>query len=233
MKDQLRMLIELQELEQQKRVVAARKGKIDVEEVRLLWQEIRLLMQGLAADREKLAGLEKASAARERDLAVLTRQCQDMEKKLYGGEITNLKEIEQVRARCESLRREIGQRENDAVAGLEECERLAAKVAGAEAGLLTKKRLHAEKQQHAAQEAARSDAEIAALEESSRTLTAGIDPPLLAQFRDLARRLPQPVAKVTGGVCGGCRRSLPTSHASKAQAKVVYCDNCGRMLLVE
>jgi predicted nucleic acid-binding Zn-ribbon protein len=233
MKDQLRMLVELQGMEQQKRVAVARKDKIDVEEVRLLWQEIRLLTQGLTADREKLAGLEKACAARERDLAVLTRQCQDMEKKLYGGEITNLKEIEQVRTRCESLRREIGQRENDAVAGLEECERLAAKVSGAEAGLLNKKRLHAEKQQHAAQVAARSDAEIAALEESCRTLVARIDPPLLGQFRDLARRLPQPVARVTDGVCGGCRRSLPTSQASKAQARIVHCDNCGRILLVE
>ncbi len=233
MKDQLRMLVELQGMEQQKRVAAARKAKIDVEEVRLLWQEIRLLMQGLAADREQLAGLERACAARERDLAALTGQCQDLEKKLYGGEITNIKEIEQVRARCESLRREIGQRENDAVAGLEECERLAARVAGAEAGLQNKKRLHAEKQQHAAQVAARSDAEIAALEEGCRDLAARIAPPLLGQFRDLARRLPQPVAKVTGGICGGCRRSLPTSQAGKAQTKIVHCDNCGRMLLFE
>lgn len=233
MKDQLGMLSELQVLEEQKRLIGGRKEKISVEEVRLLWQEVRLLAQGLAADRERLTALEAAGANRERELTLLTRQCQDLEKKLYGGEITSVKEIEQVRDRCDSLRRDIGRREDDAVAGLEECERLAAKVTAAEAVLQGKKRLHAEKQHLVTQEAARSDAELAGIEERCRALTARLDPGLLRMFRELARKLPRPVAKVAGGVCGGCRRSLPTNQLAQAKEKLMYCDNCGRILLIE
>jgi predicted nucleic acid-binding Zn-ribbon protein len=233
MKDQLGVLCELQVLEQQKRAAAGRKEKIDVEEVRLLWQDVRLLTQELAADRDKLAALEKTCVDREKELTALTRQCQDLEKKLYGGEITNVKEIEQVRARCDSLRRDIARRENDAVVGIEDCERLTAKIVGEEAGLHEKKRLHAEKQHLVAQEAARSDAELAGLDERCRNLTARIDPAILRLFRDLARKLPQPVARVAGGVCGGCRRSLPTNQTVLAREKIMYCDNCGRILYVE
>ncbi|HWQ61718.1 MAG TPA: C4-type zinc ribbon domain-containing protein, partial [Negativicutes bacterium] len=233
MKNQLGVLCQLQVLEQQKRAAGGRKEKISVEEVRLLWQDVRQLTQGLAADREKLAALEKTCADCEKELTALTRQCQDFEKKLYGGEITNVKEIEQVRTRCESLRCEIGQRENDAVAALEDCERLTAKIAGDEASLHEKKRLHAEKQQLVTQEAARSDAELAGLEERCRALTAKLDPAILRLFRELARKLPQPVARVTDGICGGCRRSLPTNQIVKAKEKIMYCDNCGRILFVE
>ncbi len=233
MKDQLAMLSELQVLERQKREAAGRKENISVDEVRLLWQDIRLLSQTMAADREKLAGLEKTCAVREAELTALARHCEELEKKLYRGEITNIKEIEQVRTRCEALRNDIGRRENDAVAGIEECELLAAKIVGDEAALQAKKRLHAERQQHVTHEAARSDAELAGLEERCRALADRVDPALLRQFRELARKLPQPVAKVAGGVCGGCRRSIPTGQLAKGDDKTLYCDNCGRILLVE
>ena len=233
MKDQLSMLSELQVLERQKREATGRKEKISVDEVRLLWQDIRLLSQGVAADREKLAGLEKACAVREAELTALARHCEELEKKLYCGEITNIKEIEQVRMRCQALRNDISRRENDAVADIEECELLADKIAGDEAALQAKKRLHAEKQQHVTHEAARSDAELAGLEERCRTLCGMVDPALLRQFRELARKLPQPVAKVAGGICGGCRRSIPTGQLARGNDKPLYCDNCGRILLVE
>ena len=233
MKDQLRMLCELQAVEQQKRAIAGRKEKISGEEARLLWQEIRLLTQDIAAGREKAAGLEKTCARREADLSVLIRQCQQLEEKLYGGQIANIKEIEQVRARCESLRRDIAQRENEAVAVMEELEKVGAKLAGDEERLQEKKRRHAEKQQRMTQEAARCDAELAGLEDRGRALGEQIDQVLLRQFSELGRKIPQPVARVEAGVCGGCRRSIPTAQAAQAQVKLIYCDNCGRMLFVE
>ena len=233
MKDQLRLLDELQALEKQKQAVAGRKARIDAEGVRLLWQEIRGLTQELTADREKLAGIEATCARHEADLEDHTRQCRTLEQRLYGGEITNVKEIEQVRARCESLRRDISRHENEAVAGLEAAEELTAGIAAKEAGLQEKKRLHAERQQLMAREAARCDAELADLDKRCRALEGQVDPALLRVYRDTARRLPQPVARVENGICGGCRRSIPTGQAAQAQVRLLNCDNCGRMLFVE
>lgn len=233
MKDQLRLLSELQVLEQQKQAVAGQKARINSEEVRLLWQEIRQLTQTLTTAREKLVALEVACSQKEADLAAATRQCEGLEKKLYGGEITNVKEIDQVRAKCEFLRKDIGKRENELVSGLLECENLGQRVALDEAGLREKKRLHAEKQQRMTREIGRLEAELASIESHYTALAARVEPRLLRQFRELSRKLPAPVAKVESGICGGCRRSIPTGQAAQAADKLLYCDNCGRILLVE
>lgn len=233
MNSQLLVLSELQSLERQKTAVAARKAGIDAGEARLLWEEIRGLAQSVVADRARLSGLDQSCARHEAELTAHTQRCRALEDRLYGGGITNAKEIEQIRAKCEALRRDMDRHENEAVAALEEQEGLAAKIARDEACLQTKRRLHAEAQQRMAREAAAFDAEIAALEGRCRMLAGQVEPGLLRAFRDLSRRLPQPVARVANGVCEGCRRSLPTGQLAKAGEKVLHCDNCGRMLLVE
>ncbi len=233
MKDQLRLLSELQVLEQQKLVVANQKAKINSEEVRLLWQEIRQLTHSLATAREKLVALEVACTRQEAELTAATRQCESLEKKLYGGEITSVKEIDQIRAKCEFLRKDIGKRENDLVAALLDCENLGQRVALDDTGLREKKRLHAEKQQRMTKAIGRLEAELAGIESHYTVLAARVEPRLLRLFRDLGRKLPSPVARVEGGICGGCRRSIPTGQTAPAADKLAYCDNCGRILLVE
>lgn len=233
MKEQLRLLSELQVLEQHKQAVAGQKAKINSEEVRLLWQDIRRLTQNLAAAREKLVALEVACSEQEAVLSAATRQCESLEKKMYGGEITNVKEIDQIQAKCEFLRKDIGKRENELVAALLDCENIGQQVALDETGLREKKRLHAEKQQQMTKAIGRLEAELAGIESRYTTLAARVEPRLLRLFRDLGRKLPAPVAKVEGGICGGCRRSLPTGQTAQAADKLAYCDNCGRILLVE
>jgi GTPase involved in cell partitioning and DNA repair len=97
MKEQLQILYQLQTLEQRKKLLMSQKEKCDASEVRQLWQEIRLLAQSISADKEKLVCLEKVCARQEEDLAAVAKQCQQFEGTLYGGEITNLKELDQLK----------------------------------------------------------------------------------------------------------------------------------------
>lgn len=233
MNNQLLILSKLQLLTQRKNAILQQKAKVNVDDVRHLWQEVKLLAQNVAADKEKLVCLEKVCARQEADLRDITKQCQQMEAKLYGGEITNLKELEQVRAKCDLARKDVISREDEAFAGIDYYERLAAQIAKSEIELQQKKRLHAEKQQIITHASADFDARLAEIETEYSSLASKVEPVVMSKFHDLGRRVPMPVAKVENGICGGCRMSIPTNQVTLTHTQVVYCDNCGRMLFTE
>ena len=233
MQDQLRVLAQLQLLAKQKLAFTSQKDKLNADEVRQLWQDIRLLTQNIASDKEKLLGFGKVCVRQEADLLALTKHCQQMEAKLYGGEITNLKEMEQVKSQCETARLNISALEDEIFASIDSQEKLTAQIGQREELLRQKKLLHSELQQKIAVEGARLDAEKALLEAEFDRLAGGVDPGLLAKFRDMGRNMAAPVAKVENGICGGCRRSVPTRQVALGVSILIYCDNCGRMLLVE
>jgi len=233
MKVQLKILYQLQQLEQQKASALNQKTKVNSDEVHHLWQEIRQLAQNVAANKQTLSSLETTCANQETEIAAVTKQCQQVEAKLYGGEITNIKEMEQTKDNCDKMRQDIARQENEAFASIESCEQVTGQIAADEALMQQKKRLHAEKQQLITQALAGLDSQLAAIEAEHRKLTEQVETELLNRFRDLGRKMPMPIAKVANGICGGCRRSIPTNQAALSLTIVVHCDNCGRILLAE
>ncbi|MBP2653832.1 MAG: uncharacterized protein H6Q73_1401 [Firmicutes bacterium] len=232
MKEQLEVLVELQLLEQKKGVLVAQKAKVDAAEVRQLWQEIRLLGEETATERQKLSCLEKVCSRQEEDLSVVTKHCKEEEARLYSGEIVSLKELEKMKIKCDAARKEIAGYESELFANMEECERLTANIAAQEELAEQRRRAHVEKQQQIVKQVAGLDSEIAKIEESCRQLAEKVDAGVLQRFRDLKRRLSLPVARVENGICSGCRISIPSSRMNESRGGIVYCDNCGRMLLV-
>lgn len=232
MKEQLRILSQLQGLEQKKHALTIQKGKVDSEDVRRLWQEIRLLSQDITATRGKLADLEKICVQQEADLAAISKQCSQLEAKLYSGEITNLKEIEQVKGKCEAARKDIVAREEDALVNMENLEQLTALVTKDEKELQEKRRRHSESQQKISTTLAQLVAQLAEVEGQCRELASKVDPALLAKFKELSRKKPQPIARLENGICSGCRMSVPVRQTSQSH-DLSYCDNCGRILLTD
>jgi uncharacterized protein len=232
-KAQLQILYRLQQLEQQKVAVSNQKAKVNSDEVRHLWQQIRLLAQNVAANKQTLSNLETVCAKQETELAAVTRQCQQVEVKLYGGGITNLKELEQTTDNCDKMRKDIARRENEAFTSIESCEQVTAQIATDEALLQQKKRQHAEKQQQITQALAGFESQLAEIEAEQRKLADQVEADLLRRFRELARKKNAPIAKVENGACGGCRMSIPMHQAALTRSMVVHCDNCGRILFAE
>ena len=62
-----------------------------------------------------------------------------------------------------------------------------------------------------------------------------IEPDLLEKYRTIKQHCTPPMAKLIDGQCSGCFMSLPSATllAIKEQAKLVTCDNCGRILYAE
>ena len=213
MRKQLQMLWQLQTLEQKRTLLKTRKEKIKSDEVRYLWQEIRLLTQSVAADKEKLLCLQKVFARQELDLKNMTNQCHSMEERLYSGEIINIKELEQWKGKCEAARRDIGIFEEELFDSLEHCDQLAAKAAQEESLILEKQREYTEKQQEITQNITLTENEISNIEKQCDDLVLKIDNTIMNKYRALNRRLILPVAKLDNGICSGCRMSVPVIQA--------------------
>lgn len=63
--------------------------------------------------------------------------------------------------------------------------------------------------------------------------TEGIDEALLSKYKQIKQHCSRPVAKLYGDQCGGCNMDLPQAslRALKGGAKIIECENCGRMLI--
>ena len=233
MKEQLKLLYELQALEQKKMRLVNQKSNIDAGEVRHLWQEICLITQDVATIREKRECLEKVCTRQQDDLTEITKQCEADENKLYSGNITKLKELEERKTKCEAKRREIAGFENEILNNMEFCDKLLADINEQEEILAKKRQEHGLGQQELVKQLAHFEQQLSELETSCRSLEKQVDNKLLLRFRDLARRLPNPVAKVENNVCSACRVSIPSSQLSRGGSELLYCEHCGRLLLVD
>lgn len=71
-----------------------------------------------------------------------------------------------------------------------------------------------------------------ALERTRERLASRIDEQLLRTYERVSRKSPRVIVRVEGGVCQGCRMSLPTSSASRnlTGTSLENCQNCGRIL---
>ena len=63
--------------------------------------------------------------------------------------------------------------------------------------------------------------------------TAGIDQALLDKYKVIKQHCAPPIARLYGDQCGGCNMSLPqvTLRNLKGGAKIIECENCGRMII--
>ena len=233
MRDQLELLWQLQVVEEQCRAIACRRESIKADKVRQLWQEIQLLSQNLSVDKEKLECQRRVCAALESDLTKLIRQLRLLEERLYKNSSGSVRELEQLRIKQESLQREIHDREEKIFQLLENCEQLAERIANQETDLQNKKQRHSIGQRQIAQTIAKLDGEERVLREQQKSLRCRIDAGLLATYQTLNAKLAMPVAKVSQGVCSGCRRSIPTCQTCTRPGEIQFCDNCGRILFLE
>ena len=62
----------------------------------------------------------------------------------------------------------------------------------------------------------------------------GIDPALMARYKAIKQHRPNPIAKLGGDRCEGCKMQLPSGVLQnlKIEGNIVECENCGRILYV-
>ncbi len=156
-----------------------------------------------------------------------------VEEDLYSGRIRNPKELTDLKHESDLLKTQRAQLEEKILELMEQVEGATGDVTASDAEL---NRLEADWQSQQGQLS--TDLEqlktvIATLQEKRRLLTARIDTAAVETYQALTKQRGTAVARVEGGLCNGCRISLPVSEMQQVRTgKLVRCGSCGRILFL-
>ena len=192
--------------------------------------------------RERLAGADTALAGVkteqrkvEGDIEDLSARIAPEEKRLYDGSVKNPKELGNIQHEVELLREQRTKLEDQL---LEVLQRLEAAEREHEAASSDAKRAESARKQELTElkaESVRLKEAIAAAEAKREFQIPKILPRNLKTYQDVRkRRGSAAVSRINGGMCGGCRISIPESVRRKAFTadELSQCPNCASILYV-
>ena len=196
-------------------------------------REVARLKAELTAGQQRLEELQHQQHSTEWEIDDLTTKITATEEKLYGGKITNPKELTSFQQEDDELKTRRSKLEDKALQVMEQVESTTSSVSTVTADL---KKLEAEWQSQQKQlssdlkqlKAAHTD-----LTQKQETQSAGIDPRTLEIYRELRKRKGTAIARVEQGTCRGCQIALPASVLQQVRTgNLVRCSSCERILVL-
>ena len=193
----------------------------------------RARLQKLTAELDKRAPLRRAL---ESSLARLEERLQAAEQRLYGGAVTNPRELSASEEERRLLQEQRGSEEDSMLDVMVEIEELQSSRDATQELL---GRLETDREAEYADLLRRQDAlvvRIDELQQGRQRITPEIPVAMLSVYESLIKtRGGHAVAKVERGLCQGCRLALPTMENQRAKSSqgIVQCSSCRRILYVE
>ena len=226
-----RQLYELQELDND---IDNTRQTQDVKTNRLGNREVlEKAGSALAAEQKNLEDMKRRRREDEASVADITAKINEVNKQLYGGRVSNSKELSNLQSDVNML---TGQKDGLETKSLEVLEALG--ESDKKVAALTADYHKLEVSWAAEQEQLKKDTELLkntmdALLASRHDAASKIDPATLALYDKIRKLKKQAVARVERGICQFCRLTLSASLQQKARAgHPVLCGTCGRILYV-
>lgn len=221
-------------------------------------QEIDLRLDGVKQERdEKLqqanddpstVGLQAEEGAQRQILDEVSERRQLLERgtedarakiqtedgKLYGGEIKDPRELNNLQAEIFALRRALKAQEDQLLVLIEQEEEAQAATAHLEKLIESSRTRWEQQQQRLSTEVTELEEQITAIEEEVNATRADIEAEELDIYDAQRRLMPIVIARVVGGACSGCRLTLPINAVNRARRadQPVRCPSCQRILYV-
>ena len=204
--------------------------------------ELDQVMAQLAGLETQVAGVEeqrhelgRGQQKLEDEIATIGAKAEQHDKALYGGTISNPRELQAMQDEIASLKRRIGQLEDQELELMEQIEPLdadLAKLAGERSDL--DGRAGALRAAIAEGEVS-IDAELASVRAERDSVAAAVDADLLAQYDQLRPKLGGiAIARLVGGHCQGCHLALSAVEVDRIRKlppeEPATCEECGRLL---
>ena len=193
----------------------------------------RARLQKLTAELDKRAPLRRTL---ESSLARLEERLQAAEQRLYGGAVTNPRELSASEEERRLLQEQRGAEEDRMLDIMVEIEELQSSRDATQELL---GRLETDREAEYADLLQRQDALVVSIDELQRgrqRITPEIPVAMLSVYDSLLKtRGGHAVAKVERGLCQGCRLALPTMENQRAKSSqgIVQCSSCRRILYAE
>jgi uncharacterized protein len=194
--------------------------------------------QSRAAAKDAAARLHNAQATlRDQELQLASTETKQKKAHgdLYGGRISNPKELASLEEEIAGLARVRDQLEDRILVLLDEVEALKRETVECQSTA----RVAVERgTAHAAayeRERDRLDREVAAAEAERGRLAAAVEPRLLKKYEGIAAQEGGVgIVAIVGGFCGGCHNDVPARFVSRVRAgDVVTCERCHRILYID
>jgi uncharacterized protein len=201
-----------------------------------LEDDVRAVDDQLADAQRRRDELGRSQQRLEDEIASLTERANQAEKQLYSGAVTNPRELQALQDDVASIRRRIGQLEDDELEIMELVEPV-----DAERTQLTgeRERLEAEGARlRAALDEAESDlaAQLAAVQAERVAAATEVPDELWPEYDKLRARFGGVgIARLVGSTCQGCHLALPAVEVDRIRKlpldEAVHCEECGRLLV--
>lgn len=188
----------------------------------------------LARVEEALERSSRKQAALEAEIQGLDQKLAREESKLYGGQVTNPKELRGLQAEVRSLKRKKDALETELLEemeGQDEVKSRAEELRSRDRELLA---LIEEREGILEGEKGELASELAELEREREKWASGVSEEVMRLYEKiLAARQNLAVVRVVDGVCQGCRVELPGKEYDRflKTEGVFRCSNCGRILV--
>jgi uncharacterized protein len=205
-------------------------------EITRLDDEVAVLDRRLAEVDARRGDLSRSQQRLEDEVASLTERANQAEKQLYSGSVTNPRELQALQDDVASIRRRIGQIEDDELEIME----LSEPVDAERTELMSRREgLDAEGARlRAALAAAEAEieSELARLERERAEAAAGVPDDLWPEYDRLRRGLGGiAIARLVGSTCQGCHLALSAVEIDRIRKlpldEPVHCEECGRLLV--
>jgi len=196
-------------------------------------------LEGKATDvGAQLHAIDRRQKAAEDEVASLDAKITELDKKLYGGTVSAIKELQALQADIDSLQRRKREVEDVELAAMEEREPF-----DAELGVIDAERSRLDGvagQLRTAIAEVEIEIEGAIADEVGvRDEARALVPPVLLDEYDRLRDKLGGVAAARlepGGRCGGCHLSLPAQEVARIKRELpidalIHCEQCGRILV--
>jgi predicted nucleic acid-binding Zn-ribbon protein len=215
--------------------------------------EIDQKEQSLAQKNSQLGNRETLDAAREKltsgqkHLDELKRRRRDTEgqlddvlskikaeeQQLYGGKVTNPKELSNLQHEVNTLKSKSDEIETKALSIIDLVESAEKSVAAVSSEYKILGEEWNRHQKQLAGEIEQLQANLAELKPEREQVAGQIDAPVIALYTKLRQQKKQAVARVDQGICRACHISLSASALQRARSgQPVQCSSCGRILYI-
>lgn len=171
----------------------------------------------------------------EDEIASLTAKATQHDKALYGGSISNPRELQAMQDEIAALKRRISQLEDQELEVMEQLEPIDAELADLASTRTALDERGGSLRLQIAEEEVAIDDELAKVRAERDGLAAGIDADLLTEYEELRKRSGGiAIARLVGGSCGGCHLGLSAVEVDRIKKlppeAPAHCEECGRLL---
>lgn len=207
-----------------------------LEEIQAALGESEALRQARRAS-EAAQALVKKWTVRQRDMELeiqgITDKISRSEQRLYGGAVTNPKELADLQAEVAALRRRRQKREDDLLAAMIALEEAETSQADAQERLDGTRAAWTAQQADLAAEQDALQERLGEIEQARAQVLPKIEADDLATYRALRRRKGGlAVVQVRDGACGGCGLAVsPSLEWQLRHEGIGICSNCGRIIV--